>query len=685
MTDEHNEFQLFPEATSDATTTPTAAATSVPRSGGAATTAAPDTTRERVRGESADHPSTRVETENASRPKSVPPARKTIDQLNSATARVQRPAGYRDYNPIEGDVVPLNPEVIVCESEVNIGGQAVQRRYHSLAMHGAIDYHFDADDYPATAAYTARLEREPVDAPDTGFDPLFEQELDARRALTQPPEAISDFRGDLADPEFVHRLTGDPIVPHQPPLQVLHEQAKVTVTESLAKTAAGLMAESGARADFFAAQPEYNLPGPLREAREREMLASQEANFRAVLEQLDNELIKVPTGVNDTLRRQLEEERTMLGLDQPPAPAPAPAAPTAAVANAKLLSTEEARELFTVNPLALLPVEMRGNFMSMPEISAVWRLLYPYILQTERHRAHVNTVELVRGMALCGAKFDGCIRLSTHARIGDLLDRDFYGGSYDVNDRLLGGHEHYDEVGGGGRTTLAIFKFYVVRRSKENVALLSRAIEEQTKTSGDRPATESRAANRASTQFLNLNAAGLLDLDGPMIDTESDGTEAEGTLHSIRYLAREFMFCIRVVCVEPPACDCTDDAEFYPSDADEPGPTSDNVSFFDKRTTRADDDDDELLDEIEDDAANAEDGRFFVHSDDETEIELARYKRSTHESVPASAVNVNKKCAEHCVGKWKADEFSFQINTQVLKRLCVRSFLFYSDANVERK
>jgi hypothetical protein len=702
-------FELFPEpGADDQPSAPTARRAAAPPASSAA--AASSAERASAAGSSAAKTPVPGKSSKAAAA-TAKPQRKQLSELTTATAQRQRPVGYREHNPIEGEVAPIEAQEVDLESQVRVGGEVSTRRYRSLNMYGDIDLHFDASDYPATDDYRARLEREPVDGPDEGFDPLIEEELDVRARLRQPPESIMAFRDDLANPEFVRGLTGERIVPRQPPLQVLHEQARPGVTAAVAARAADAMTREAARVDFFAAQRTYNLPGPMREAREREQRAAQEANFRAVLEQLDFELINAPTGAGAGLRQQLEQERALLQLDRPapsdsaassetPATSAQSRSAAAATAEEALLEVEAARDLFSVNPLELLPTELRGNFMSLPEISAVWRLLYPSLLQAERHRVHVNAVELVRAMALCGAKFDGSIRLATRARLGELLDREFYGGDLD-GVTLCGGHEHYESA--SARTTLIIFKFYVVRRTKDNVALLGRAMEEQTKASAAKPATEARAANRAGADFMQLNARGLLDLEPTQaLDTESDGTEAEGTQHSIRYLAREFMFCVRVVCVEPPACDCHDDNdEFYPSETDEPGVNDTNVSFFEKSAAPDSSDDDEdgaldldLSDDDEEESAwqtggggggDASDAAFFVHSDDEEHVELARYKRSTHESAPTAALHVPKRTAEHCVGKWKADVFAFQINTHVLKRLCVRSFLFYSDANVERR
>lgn len=617
--------------------------------------------------------------------------RKAREELTSADISTSRRLeARREYNPLENEHIPLQPEVIVDESRFSFGGQVTTRRYNTLAMHGADDIHFDADDYPATAEYRSRLEREGAIEPYSEFDLAVEPERAARRRLQQPPEAIDAFRNDIANPEFINRmLHQSTVAPQRPPLQVLHERAKAAMTESMVGRATDLMKTRASVGDTFAARPDYNLPAAVREAQERETRTAQEANFRIVLEQLDNELLRAPLG-NTQLRRQLEEERASMqraatGTAAAAAPE-APAAPATPATSATLLTVEEAREFFTVQPLERLPVGMRGNFMSLPEISATWRLLYPFIVQTERHRTHVNAIELVRAMALCGAKYDGCVRLGTRARLGELLDRDFYANELNSSDgRLVGGHEHFDLSGVEQTTTLQVFKFYVVRRNKDNVALLDRAIQEQTRASANKPADTASAANRNARDFMNLNPSGLLDLDLHTRDTESDGTEAQGNQHNIRYLAREFMFCVRVVCIEPPACDYPDDAaaEFYPSDADEPTVNNTNVGFF-AESEKADSDDDNNDDVFErtDESTPPADGHFFVHSDDESEVEeLVRYKRSTHESAPQPAIKLHKKTAEQCVGKWKADTFLFQINTQALKRLCIRSFLFYSEAS----
>lgn len=595
--------------------------------------------------------------------------RKSVAELTSATATRAgaRPsaASYRPFNPIEGELAPLAPEEVMVESKFKHDRHNTTRRYNSVALHGAVDYHFDAEDFPATPAYKARLESERVDGGDEGIDLPELYEREALLRVTQPPVAIANFRGDLKNPEFLERLRGEIIRPHRVPAQVLHEQAKPAVTEAVAERAASLM--NVRELDRFASLPQYNMPEELARAHAQEARTAQEQTIRAVMAQLDSELAALPPDATRS-REHLQQERLVLQLDaewRVPTTAPAVPAPTVGAA-APELTVDEARAMFTMNPLELLPEEMRGNFMSMPEIADLWRMLVPLVYQDESHRLHYNAVELVRAMARRGAKYDGCVRLVCRERLGALLDQRVYATARDTRTGvLMGEHEHFD----GEKTTVLVFKFYVVRRSKENIALLNHAIVEQGKANADRTMPDAQARSKAAAQFMNLNQRGLLDLENVRISTESDGTEPEGNLHNIRYLAREFMFCVRVVCVEPAAIDYPPQAPAYPSEDEEPH------HFANARAAVFESDDEDAM--AEDDA------RYFVHSDDEddeNEVALARYKRSTHESVPASTIKVSKKVAEACVGKWKAEAFALMCNTHVLNQLCVRSVVFYSDA-----
>lgn len=592
--------------------------------------------------------------------------RKRIEELTTANAKRAGPkpsnVPYRPYNPIEGEMPPLAPEEVMVESSFKYDSHHTGRRYNSVALHGAVDYHFNADDYPATDKYRARLESDGIDTVDYGAD---EQELRERHALQrviQPPEAIDAFRDDIRNPEMIKRLRSEIIRPAQLPKQVLYEQARPQVTQAVVEKAAALM--SARDADKFTALPNYNMPAQLALSTAETARAAQEQIFREILQQLDAELAQLPPEALDA-RDRLLEERKMLALDiddsHNVAPVAAPAPPPAALHDTHQVSVDDARELLNLDPLALLPVDLRGNFMSVPELSDVWRLLAPLMYQDEEHREHFNAVELVRAMSRRGAKFDGCVRLACTARLGALLDASVFGALVDERGCMRGGHEHYDDTS----TTLLVFKFFVVRRSKTNIALLGRALEQQTNDNRAQSSADAERRKAEAAKFMNLNERGLLDLDNVLETTESDGTEPEGTLHSIRYLSREFMFCVRIVCVEPTLLDYPPAPIAYPSESDEPGATCAQVEFFERD------------DDLGDDMAQLD---HFVHSDDEEEAQhLARYKRSTRPSVPSADLKITKPAAEACVGKWKADAFALMCNTHIINQLCVRTFAFYSE------
>jgi len=608
------------------------------------------------------------------------PGTKARSELNTRNA-IAAPAPksnprLRDYDPIAGEVAPLMPEETMTQSTFRYDSEHPTRTYNTLTLHGRLDYEFDADNHPATAAYRQRLESEDLNAGDPGYDEVHERELELRAKLKQPAEAIDALRADLKNPEFVSRLVGGTTLPTRPPTQVLYEHAREDATQLLTTNALGLLSRKSA--DFFTANSSYNLTERARLHDEAQVRATQESNAKAILVQLNEELQAIPehnTDRRDALVRELHE--LQLSVEQLSATVTASAVPPAPPSAAAVLKDTEiapsdARELFRTNALELLPAEMRGAFMSIPEIAAVWRLLHPIMVQPDRRRLHYNGVEFVRAMALCGAKFDGCIRMIYRGRLGTLLDDSGASPAGDVG----GAHGHYDY--NANATTIVVFKFYVVRRNKQNVELL--------KQTGAEDQSKGKAQKKAADPS-KVNSGGLLDLENHLVEAENDGTEETGTLHSIRYLSREFMFCIRVVALEPPPCDYGRESEDYPSENDESSVNSRNISFFEKSAC---DDDDESSDMNCDDSMTTEqpvDADFFVHSDDEEDDrrDLSRYKRSTHESIPEPDLKISKKTAELCVGTHKADTFSFLINSHAINQLCLRSFLFYSDKNVVPK
>ena len=675
----------------------------------------------------------------APRPKK--PTRSAAD-FNDTTAQRARIRPAPELDLIGGAEMPLQPQEVFMESNFALADDATTRRFTSVRMHGDVDLNFDADDYPATADYRSRLERDGVGGPDEGEEPRISEERHAFMRLKERPEAVEAFLKDIQHPKHAAHAKRNAIRPAQPARHVLHEKAKPYATASAAQRAAVAMADSTARADFFTGKQHYNAPPGFLEKRREEQTAAMAENFRAVVEQLEKELAAAPPGaMGERLRTELEMEKFLLTTDPArltstaagaasaagaaagaagssaagaagAAVAAASTAATAATAAAgglpgapvleSMLSLDAARDLFDVDPLTLLPVDLRGNFMSMPEISATWRLLYPLVIQAEKYRTHFNAVELVRAMARCGAKFDGCVRLSTRERLGALLNAEFFANDLHPDGTLRGEHEHYDIA--SASTNLIVFKFYVVRRNKQNLALVGRTLDEST-ADKTKLAKDAAADRKKAEEFMNLNPRGLLDLEKQIVDHESDGTEESGNLHSIRYLAREFMFCIRIVCVEPPAgggggC-CHSAVDLCASEEDEErNPNDHNVSFFEDDTAAAaveadvDDDDDgdyqtrpfaSSLSSYGSEAVSRSDAQYFIHSDDEDDGDARRHKRAEHASIPSAKLRIGQKVAEHCVGKWKAEAFAYQINAQTVRRLCVRSFLYYSGGSTAPK
>lgn len=642
------------------------------------------------------------------------PARVLREDLTTATATAehkrQRPLGQTTYKPLDGEIAPLRPESMTVDVEFVHDNQITHRRYNSMAVHGALDYHFDAEEHAVSKEYSERLLSTGLTDGDMGRDPLLEQELEARSKVIQPPEAIEQFHQDMRNPNFINRLRSTAVAPRQVPPELAYRLAEQSAAGERMSGAATAMAPARANADFFASLTTYNLPVPRSRAEQYAAKLADQKNLHAILDVLDREL----DGANDadgTHAEDIRRERAeLLALEQTNG--------TEASENASSnddddddndvdnrdtsaadtdnsgetfetdLSPEKATELFNVNPLALLPAAMRGDFMQLPEIAAVWRLLYPLVIQKEEHHRHYNGIEFVRGLALCGAKFDGCVRLTAPARLARVVDAQFYKEFINpLTGVLSGGHEHYNP--NSQRTTLLVFKFYIVQHNKNNIKMLHNTVDEHNKNSADENAQELDKRNRAASAFMQLNRRGLYDFEKKFEADEDDGTDEFGSLHSIRHLAREFMFCLRVVCVEPSQSEYPIDADVYPSETDDPVPNNDSFeSDAPAHGADADAASDmsgarSLSDSLPMPAPPTDmnvDAALYMHSDDEgvdDHDELV-----VHAATPTDKLVLTKKTAEMCVGKWKADLFMFLINSRVINQLCVRAFLFYSDNSV---
>lgn len=640
-----------------------------------------------------------------------PDHRKKRDQLTTANARAEkRDARPLTYDPFRVDA-PLQPQTYMSTSAFKYDDFVGNRRYARRNLHGDADNRFDADFHEPPATYKAHLEAQPLDGL-TDEDGAIEAEKEAN-LIAQPPEAIASLRQDLANKNFIHAIKG-PVTRSTAPSREL-ERKQQLVEQAAAQTRQIETAFTKARdqdPDFFTHLSGYELI--------RRRISQNKDNDKALLEAIERELQALATrGTEDDdlidedeLARQraaLEAER-----DEIKRLAATEVAETGEMqepdeSQVAQIGDAEARQLLEPAPLLALHVTMRVQFLQLSEPAQIWRLLYPLVCQHETHRRHYNIVELVRAMSLRGAKYDGCVKVRTKRRLGPLLDRKFFGSFIDkTTGNLVGEHEHWHQ----GWTTFVVFKFYLVRRNKANTEVLNKKAADTANASTSSkvaPPTDltDEATNNMENRFdaqkrhMLLNKAGLYDSERRG-DDEDDGTDEYGSMHDIKYLDKENMFSMRLVCVEAQP---SEEAEGYASMDDndyelpaelhlsEQGGAQSVWSINDKqrsssqpsgtntssaRPSRSADaaasDDGDAFDEdkVEDPA--------FVHSDDDDDEERDAHKRAaaTMQFMPQDSVVLTLEQAQHLVGKWRAEAFMHRVNSHTIGTLCVRSFMFYA-------
>ena len=465
--------------------------------------------------------------------------RKTRAELNTGNAqaeRRERQAPLYDALEVPAPLAPSTEQATTkFEYDQFIKTRQVTRRY----VHGAdVDRNFDPENFdllPDTGRnrqYKDRLRTDRLGL-DKGQLPELEQELQA--AIVVPTQMEwAQLQHDLANPDFIKDIRGDVIRP----------------TTQLTEV------ERARRLNDAAAQKER-----------------QETLQRAFLEQTarlrDNP--DFYTGLSDRVQQvaggqvladdddesadgeESGREQQEAGNGAPGASATAPRVAPHEGENAPVpISTDEARQLLVHNPLTRLQHTMHRDFLMLPEVAHLWQLLFPLQLQQERHKRDYNAVEFIRAMNMCGAKYDSCVLLSVTEPLGQLVDQQWFAPYLDKESGRLGGaHEHYDEE--RRRTVLAVFKFFCVRRNKGNVGALSKYALHDDKRSNllNTDAFDPNAVVNRSQQYTALNKGGLYDADNVDDNDTDDGTSEYGSLHEIRNLAKEFMFCIRVVCAVP--------------------------------------------------------------------------------------------------------------------------------------
>lgn len=658
------------------------------------------------------------------------------------------------YDPFAGSA-PLAPRTYTGTSSFRFGDFTQQRRYNAVDPQGAYNVHFDAEDHPVSERVASRLLADGMPGY-TENDVSIEEEADAAY-VPQPREAQNDLRNDIRNDRvqnLIHGITTrseNPSAPLQRHRELATEEPAraVVLSKALAKAAR----DTNVDPDFFTSIVGYEPAQPCRSDMSRVERAANDDNLIAVLDQeikylideeamADNDAVGEQDAADareerDQRRAELEAEKAELlaAIETDEGDSEDTDDASDAKANKERrqreidftvtdIGVEEAEQLLDNDPFTALPVAMRAYFMQFPEAQNIWRLMRPLTLQHEEHRRHYNIDEIVRAMCIQGAKYDGHVRVRVPANLSSLINPEFYGPFLSNNGRLRGGHEHLHN----GYTTMTVIKFYIVRKTKaaiETAQKSNTATVETAKATAAQPRpiideSNKDVAGQVETMqsHMILNKPGLYDTAARDFNLENDGTDEYGTLHSIKYLPREFMFSVRIVCVETTATDekvhyvseDDNDYELPPeynnfekdeasveqsmwsindgatgsvwevgSDEEKSAATTTTTTTGARRRHANDDDDndaDNAFDTLEHQAA-------FVHSDDDDDPDEKVYQMLLAQKpfMPPAKLHLTLDQAEHLVGTHKAPDFQRRVNNQVSGALCVRSFLFYTGAN----
>lgn len=365
------------------------------------------------------------------------------------------------------------------------------------------------------------------------------------------------------------------------------------------------------------------------------------------------------------------------------------------------LTVLQARGLLNVNPLAILRVTNRASLLQLPDVRSVYQLLNPIVMQHEQHRRHFNLVELVREMNLCGCKYDGCEQAVVQEPLGKLVDGAFYRSFLDENERLRGGHEHYDY----GNTQLCILKFFLVHRNAANCQVLQIVDENGRRVQRNAPGEDS----------MRLNRMGLYDIDPDAGDRDLYENDAYSSMHNIKHLYAEFMLCLRVVCVEvrPPPARAQEQEDDDVSDTESCVSVLDDdfvvpPDFSGGAPSRGTDDEASTASwTIQGGAESVSVGPLAqalaaarittavqprqpmpapapqivvvdgARDEDDSETKLAL---EAGHAVPDERVVLTLEQATRLVGAHKANKFLQRVNSNSVGLLCLRAFMFYANA-----
>jgi len=480
------------------------------------------------------------------------PRPRRADLSTATAAPAERPRPPPLFDPFRDGPAPLQPEDFL--SDRRHDGKLLEFKYDEFLsarrvarrnVHGAIETAFDAESIKPTRAYLRKVESRAIE------DQIeVDEEVERERlagVIEQPDEVKAQLRADLRNPRFIDAI-GKTVIRSKSAAAAARAHLAPDEPVRIEPVLAGAT-EPDRNPDFFTHMQTFDGYDAIRAS-----MAKRRRRHDTLVEQDDDAELASDELLGDDATRAVGAPD--VGSDDGDGGGGGGGGGGDAL-YATDLSDAQARALLDVNPFASLRMAARCDLMRVLDVASIYRMLYPLVMRHEEHREHFNLAELVRALAVRGAKYDGCVQVHSARRLGDLLDRRFYGSFYDGGGELCGGHEHYQRQTRG--TRFCVLKFYLVQRNAENCGLLQ-VVDETSRREGH--------ANRAA----RLNAAGAYDMGEDA--KEEEGADIYGSMHDVQSLHREFMLCMRLVCVE-----CAEDPRFgIDDDADDDNAESSDES-----------------------------------------------------------------------------------------------------------
>jgi hypothetical protein len=362
---------------------------------------------------------------------------------------------------IEQRSLGVDKRTFVADARDGFGRSKAPRQVTREALYLDEEDDFNPDLHPVSMADKLRIQRSDLEDPrelhvDAGEElGDGEGDLDRLAMPEESPANIAQWRADMHDDAFRSRIKTKARVGSQRTIKQIERT-------NIART--GVHNEDLVRAKMRQVSvPAFERLGAaqaLARAERQKLLAEmkEKEDGAPIDKPLDDEAHREKRKADRTafLARYLKQQPTKAFV--PPDPEP--------------VTLAELSALLQVNPFGELSRKLQVGLMELGDMFAVVCRLQSLLWEDEFEKRHFNTIEVLEMMLEAGAKFVDMSRRKIGARLALALDAEHYGAyihkSKDSDIALLGGHEHFDES--TNETTLVVFEFRCVRRTKENNA-----------------------------------------------------------------------------------------------------------------------------------------------------------------------------------------------------------------------